>query len=694
MVRSMWLFKHKFYADGTLSRYKARLVANGSSQQLGVDFDETFSPVVKPATIHTVLSLVVSRKCPIHQLDVKNAFLNGDLSKTVYMHQPPDFVDARLCHSGHSRCHSSLFIYRQRSQVAYLLLYVDDIILTASSTTLIQHLIDSLHREFDMTDLEALNYFFGIFDVRHSTGLFLSQRKYALQLLERAHMVNCNPSRTPVDTESKLASDGVPVQDPTLYRSLAGGLQYLTFTRPDLPSLNPPLPIWLVILMLIRRVVHPHAGLPQLRNLLRELHSPLSTATLVYYDNVSAVYMSANPVQHQRMKHIEIDIHFVRDMVTASQGFDLMIVGCLTPQEAKEKLDGFDKLVRDSWNVAPVNKKNAIRNFMGKLKFLKDRIRTWLSIHRSNSRGEIYFLKEEFAVLMMRLFDKGDLLDEGVIKAIYGEDGNLNKDVSDYFQLKLGNEENTRFWLDNWYEGDVIKELFPRMFALDLNKNATVSSKLNASSLDNSFRRKREMASISKGDGWESVFRMLVADWWVKSVPIRVRFIGMHDTHAREVFRGLLNFRRGGGNELSGEIDQKDKHSEDPFGLYPLLNKENIELARKVTEEDHSLSHPPGFTPEEGLNEGNTVNLDMKDYGENERDDNSFVNLEDGKDNSESVNKNSESKRSGHSKYSVLPRTGGSILNLMEEVVKCEVLLGLDNTKSDVTSKVVTSLSS
>ncbi|GKB82928.1 hypothetical protein Tco_0949823 [Tanacetum coccineum] len=70
--------------------------------------------------------------------------------------------------------------------------------------------------------------------------------------------------------------------------------------------------------------------------------------------------------------------------------------------------------------------------------------------------------------------------------------------------------------------------------------------------------------------------------------------------------------------------DQKDKHSEDPFGLYPLLNKENIELARKVIEEDHSLSHLPGFTPAEGLNEGNTVNLDMKDYGENERDDNSF----------------------------------------------------------------------
>nr|GEV94508.1 ribonuclease H-like domain-containing protein [Tanacetum cinerariifolium] len=123
------VFKHKFHADGTLSHYKARLVANNSSRQLGVDFNESFSLVLKPATIRMVLSLVMSRKCLIHQLDVKNAFLNGDLSETVYIHQPPGFVDA---------------------------------------------------------------------------SLFYSQRKYVLQLLERAHMVNCNPSRISVDTESKL----------------------------------------------------------------------------------------------------------------------------------------------------------------------------------------------------------------------------------------------------------------------------------------------------------------------------------------------------------------------------------------------------------------------------------------------------------------------------------------------------------
>ncbi|GKB16776.1 ribonuclease H-like domain-containing protein [Tanacetum coccineum] len=85
-----------------------------------------------------------------------------------------------------------------------------------------------------MTDLGALNYFLGISADRTPTGLFLSQKKYALQLLERAHMVTCNPSRIPVDTESKLGPEGAPVQDPTLYRSLAGGLQYLTFTCPDL----------------------------------------------------------------------------------------------------------------------------------------------------------------------------------------------------------------------------------------------------------------------------------------------------------------------------------------------------------------------------------------------------------------------------------------------------------------------------
>lgn len=96
VIRCMWLFRHKFKADGSLERYKARLVVNGTSQTVGVGGHKTFSPVVKPATIRTILSLAMSQAWPIHQLDDKNAFLHGDLHETVFMHQPPVFVDARF----------------------------------------------------------------------------------------------------------------------------------------------------------------------------------------------------------------------------------------------------------------------------------------------------------------------------------------------------------------------------------------------------------------------------------------------------------------------------------------------------------------------------------------------------------------------------------------------------------------------
>ncbi|GJS20782.1 ribonuclease H-like domain-containing protein [Tanacetum coccineum] len=244
---------------------KARLVANDSTQLEGVDVDETFSLVVKPGTIRTVLSLAASRHWLIHQLDVKNVFLHGDLSKIVFMHQPPGFQDSfhpdyvcllqRSLYGlkqaprawfqrfasyitrvgiSHSRCDSSLSIYRQGTDTAYLLLYVDDIVLTASSEILLQQIIRSSHQEFAMTDLGSLNYFLGISVTCDSSGLFLSQKKYVVEILDWAHIVNCNPNRTPIDTESKLGSDGDPVFDPTLYRSLAGSPKYLTFTRPNI----------------------------------------------------------------------------------------------------------------------------------------------------------------------------------------------------------------------------------------------------------------------------------------------------------------------------------------------------------------------------------------------------------------------------------------------------------------------------
>nr|GFB05823.1 hypothetical protein [Tanacetum cinerariifolium] len=181
IVRYLWLFRHKHNADGSLNHYKARLVANGSSQLVGIDDS-----------------------------------------------QHPDYV---------CLLQRSLYGLKQAprgTDIAYLLLYVDDIVLTASSTTFLQRIITSLYAEFSMTNLGPLNYFLGVFVTRDTSEMFLSQQKYATEVLEHAGMLTCNLCRTPVDTDSKLSADGDPVYDPTLYRSLAGALQYLTFTQLDI----------------------------------------------------------------------------------------------------------------------------------------------------------------------------------------------------------------------------------------------------------------------------------------------------------------------------------------------------------------------------------------------------------------------------------------------------------------------------
>ncbi|GJX82629.1 ribonuclease H-like domain-containing protein [Tanacetum coccineum] len=247
---------------------------------------------------------------------------------------------------------------------AYLLLYVDDILLTASFQALLQRIISSLHQEFSMTYLISLNYFLGISVMRDSTRMFLSQRKYATEILERAHMVSCNSSRTPIDTESKLSDDGDPVSDPTLYRSLAephfsalkrilryvrGTLDYglqlfssfttvVAYSDADWAGcpttrrstlgycvfLDNNLLSWSskrhsTLSAVYRGVAYAVTETCWLHNLLRELHTPLSSVTLVCCDNVSVVYLSCNPVQHQHTKHIEIDIHFVRVLDAAHQ---------------------------------------------------------------------------------------------------------------------------------------------------------------------------------------------------------------------------------------------------------------------------------------------------------------------------------------------------------------------------------------
>jgi hypothetical protein len=130
---------------------------------------------------------------------------------------------------------TSLFIFCRGVDTVYLLLYVDDIVLTTSSTALLQHTISALKREFAMKDLGLLHHFLGVSVQHQIDGLFLTQRQFALDILERTGMVYCKPISTPVDMHAKVsATFGPPAADPTQFRSLVGALQYLTFTRPDI----------------------------------------------------------------------------------------------------------------------------------------------------------------------------------------------------------------------------------------------------------------------------------------------------------------------------------------------------------------------------------------------------------------------------------------------------------------------------
>ena len=240
-------------------------MAKGYTQTYGVDYSDTFSLVAKMTYVRLFISLAASYNWNLHQLDIKNVFLHGNLQEEVYMEQPTGFVAqgeiGRVCRlrkslyglkqSPHawfgkfsqaveefgmqkSKSDYSVFYRNSNSGIIPLVVYVDDIVITGSDSEGISSLKSFLHSQFHTKDLGMLRYLMGVEAMRSKHGIFLFQRKYVLDLLSETGKLGAKPCSSPMAPGVHLTREGELFEDPERYRRLVGKLNYLTVTRSDI----------------------------------------------------------------------------------------------------------------------------------------------------------------------------------------------------------------------------------------------------------------------------------------------------------------------------------------------------------------------------------------------------------------------------------------------------------------------------
>ncbi|RVW26536.1 Retrovirus-related Pol polyprotein from transposon RE1 [Vitis vinifera] len=353
-VGCRWVYTVKVGPDGQVDRLKARLVAKGYTQVYGSDYGDTFSPIAKIASVRLLLSMAAMRSWPLYQLDIKNAFLHEDLAEEVYMEQPPGFVaqgeSGLVCRLRRSLYglkqsprawfsrfstvvqefgmfrstadHSVFYHHNSSRQCIYLVVYVDDIVITGSDQNGIQKLKQHLFTHFQTKDLGKLKYFLGI---------------------------EITQFNTPMDPNVKLIpGQGELLGDPGRYRRLVGKLNYLTITCPYIsfpmqiglahPQIERSTSGYCVFIggnliswkskkqdVVARSSVEVEyrvmalatCELIWLKHLLRELRFGKDEQMKLIYDNQAALHIASNPVFYERTKHIEVDCHFIRKKIAS-----------------------------------------------------------------------------------------------------------------------------------------------------------------------------------------------------------------------------------------------------------------------------------------------------------------------------------------------------------------------------------------
>jgi hypothetical protein len=270
-----WVLRKKFKADGTLDRYKARLVAKGYTQKPGIDFVDTYSPVAKFQSIRILMAIIARMDLELHQLDVKTAFLNGDLKEDIYMAQPEGFhvkehedkvyklkkslyglkqssrqwylkFHQAILEIGYqmNRLDHCVYTWKCRDKFCLLSLYVDDILLAGNCMDMITKTKSYLGSKFEMKDMGEASYVLGIKITRdrNSKLLYLDQENYLDKIFKRFNMLECNPVSTPVSKGTVLTKEMCPTQEEEVnymknvpYAQAVGSLMYaMTSTRPDI----------------------------------------------------------------------------------------------------------------------------------------------------------------------------------------------------------------------------------------------------------------------------------------------------------------------------------------------------------------------------------------------------------------------------------------------------------------------------
>ncbi|WJX61410.1 hypothetical protein P8452_46503 [Trifolium repens] len=425
VIGTKWVYKNKSDENGTVTRNKARLVAQGYTQIEGLDFDETFAPVARLESIRLLLGVACILKFKLYQMDVKSAFLNGYLQEEVYVEQPKGFVDPEhpnyvyklkkalyglkqaprawyerltqfLEEQGYRKGGSdkTLFVKQEKGKFIIAQIYVDDIVFGGMSNTMVQHFVQQMQSEFEMSLVGELTYFLGLQIKQMDDTIFISQSKYARNIIKKFGMDNATHKRTPAPTHLKLTKDekGISV-DQSLYRSMIGSLLYLTASRPDITyavgvcaryQADPKVSHLTQVKRILKYVngtsdygiMYSHcenstlygycdadwagsaddrkstsggcfflgtnliswfskkqncvalstaeaeyvaAGsscsqLVWMKQMLKEYDVEQDALTL-YCDNMSAINISKNPVQHSKTKHIDIRHHYIRDLV-------------------------------------------------------------------------------------------------------------------------------------------------------------------------------------------------------------------------------------------------------------------------------------------------------------------------------------------------------------------------------------------